>query len=241
MEDLLINARHHLCMRNPKFIRIGLRQLESILYHIARPSNIHDKIPKEIYLKLQDSHLYNSVVPCIYALDSLLDYQQNDETYFENYVFIQRLMDDLLHVIEGLVLIHPVSQSFFEDKTTLHLFIQILEPSQIRSLQVAALKTLVCIMVDHPLVVRLFESIGGLHHICMLFKHRQTSQDTRLQILEFFYFYLSPEPYNIEDLPYRKTRAEKQIYLSKYLSNVQDLRKDLDTFRPFGKLDETFD
>ncbi|CAA21151.1 SIN component Cdc14 [Schizosaccharomyces pombe] len=240
MEDLLNNAKQHLCMRNPKLIRIGLRQVESIVYHVAKPSH-DDKIPREIFLKLQDSPLYNSTTPCIYALDSLLEYQQNEEAYEKNFQFIQKLIDDLLHVIEGLVLIHPKSQTLFEDKATLRLFIHLLQPSQPSMLQVAAMKTLVCIMADRPLAIRLFEQINGLQQICVVFKHKQTSQDTRFQILEFFYFYLSPEPYSIDVIAYRKTRTEKQAYLSKYLSNVQGLRDDLDKFQPFGKLDETFD
>ena len=59
-----------------------------------------------------------------------------------------------------------------------------------------------------------------------------------MKSVEFLYFYLMPEtPYGEEAQGERantRTTGEKQAFLGKYLSNVEDLVEDLRESAPFG-------
>ncbi|EEB07150.1 SIN component Cdc14 [Schizosaccharomyces japonicus yFS275] len=242
MESLLRTAYENLCSEDVRTVKVGLRQAESVVFQVSKPTE-ENRVPLSIFLKLQESFLYNLTTPCLQAFGQLVKvhYEAVQAQDADTETLVCKLLCDILHVMEGLVLLHPPSQLCYNSEAVLDLFGRLLRVSQPVTLQVAAVKTLVCVMVDRPIVMRAFERIGGLARVCMLFKNKQTHQQTKLQALEFFYFYLSPEPYTLEHEPYRKTRTEKQAYLSTFLSNVDGLRKDLDTFQPFGRLDESHD
>jgi hypothetical protein len=61
------------------------------------------------------------------------------------------------------------------------------------AIQSATIITLVCALIDTPQNTRTFENLEGLLAITSAFKSRETTQQVKLKLVEFLYFYLMPE------------------------------------------------
>ena len=116
---------------------------------------------------------------------------------------------------------------------------------------------LVTALLTTPQNTRTFEHMDGLLTVTSLFKDEETTQNVKVKLLEFLYFYLMPEtaapslqrsPSKLAnafdrrssgangDDPSKKntrTQEEKQYLLGKYLSNVDALVEDLQESAPF--------
>ncbi|KAI0775406.1 cell division control protein 14, SIN component-domain-containing protein [Irpex lacteus] len=55
------------------------------------------------------------------------------------------------------------------------------------------LDTLLCILVDAPSSLRVFESVNGVHTLVKMFKRAATPREVRMRCIEFLYFYLMDE------------------------------------------------
>ncbi|KAI0700607.1 cell division control protein 14, SIN component-domain-containing protein [Cytidiella melzeri] len=55
------------------------------------------------------------------------------------------------------------------------------------------LDTLLCILVDAPSALRVFEDVNGVHTLIKMFKRAATPREVRMRCIEFLYFYLMDE------------------------------------------------
>ncbi|KAI0092154.1 cell division control protein 14, SIN component-domain-containing protein [Irpex rosettiformis] len=55
------------------------------------------------------------------------------------------------------------------------------------------LDTLLCILVDAPSSLRVFEGVNGVHTLVKMFKRAATPREVRMRCIEFLYFYLMDE------------------------------------------------
>jgi len=118
-------------------------------------------------------------------------------------------------------------------------------------IQSQALLVLVSALLATPANTRTFEKLDGLLTVASLFKSRSTSKEVKIKAIEFFYFYLMPEPVDVNatEVSERdakrkhsgeqrigsttKSTQEKQQLLGRYLSNVSELVQDLQETVPF--------
>ena len=98
-----------------------------------------------------------------------------------------------LHLVQGILLLHPPSRCLFNREIYMNLLLDLLDSSNPPKVQSQALLVLVTAMLDRPSNTRTFEDIDGLLTVTSLFKSRSTSKDVKMQTLEFLYFYLMPE------------------------------------------------
>jgi len=91
------------------------------------------------------------------------------------------------------LLLHPPSRTLFSRDVYMILLFDLLEPTNTPQIQAHALLVLVAALLACPLNARCFERNDGLLAISSLFKSRATSQDVKLRVVEFLYFYLMPE------------------------------------------------
>ena len=75
----------------------------------------------------------------------------------------------------------------------MNLLLDLLDPYNCPAIQSSALLVLVTALLSTPQNTRLFESMDGLLTITTLFKDEETTQQVKLKLLEFLYFYLMPE------------------------------------------------
>ncbi|KIY51640.1 hypothetical protein FISHEDRAFT_70615 [Fistulina hepatica ATCC 64428] len=125
-----------------------------------------------------------------------------------------------LSIVQGAALTHPSSKAFLARKYTLEILLDLLVvarhlpmpeggPSKARSrsshelcsthpkgqqpLTSLVLDTLLCILVDSPPSLRIFETAGGLQAVVRILKRAATPREVRMKCLEFLYFYLLDE------------------------------------------------
>lgn len=184
------------------------------------------------FLALQDSFAYNLTGRLALQLDwAVCSVDHTDETAVAAAVAMLRL-------IQGLCLIHRPSRLAFNNDDLMGKLIACIKHTS-PQIQTASINALVGIMVRQVENIRRFEALRGLKAVCDTFKHRHTTKEVKLSILEFLFFYLIPETHIVDKdrtIP-RKTTAEKQLMLGKYLSNVDGLVRELETSKPFGSLD----
>ena len=75
----------------------------------------------------------------------------------------------------------------------MNLLLDLLDPTNCPAIQSSTLLALVTALLDTPSNTRTFENLDGLLTVTSLFKHRQTSREVKLKLVEFLYFYLMPE------------------------------------------------
>jgi hypothetical protein len=135
----------------------------------------------------------------------------------------------------------------------MNLLLDLLDPYNCPAIQSQALLVLVTALLATPQNTRSFESMDGLLTVTSLFKDEDTTQNVKVKLLEFLYFYLMPEtPVASLRSPSKlagafeqrgegggvakkntKSQDEKQYLLGKYLSNVDALVEDLQESAPF--------
>jgi hypothetical protein len=165
--------------------------------------------------------------------------------------------------VQGLLLLHPPSRTIFGREIYMNLLLDLLDPYNCPAIQSAALLVLVTALLVTPQNTRTFENMDGLLTITALFKDEETTQNVKLKLLEFLYFYLMPEapvaaanalqrnPSKLVSAfdkrsstvngdegggaPKAGTRSqeEKQHMLGRYLNNVDALVQDLNETAPF--------
>lgn len=75
----------------------------------------------------------------------------------------------------------------------MNLLLDLLDPYNCPAIQSAALLVLVTALLATPQNTRAFEHTDGLLTVTSLFKDDETTQNVKLKVLEFLYFYLMPE------------------------------------------------
>lgn len=75
----------------------------------------------------------------------------------------------------------------------MNLLLDLLDPYNCPAIQSAALLVLVTALLATPQNTRTFEHMDGLLTVTSLFKDDETTQNVKLKVLEFLYFYLMPE------------------------------------------------
>jgi hypothetical protein len=157
--------------------------------------------------------------------------------------------------IQGLLLLHPPSRIIFGREVYMNLLLDLLDPYNCPAIQSQALLVLVTALLATPQNTRIFEHMDGLLTVTSLFKDEETTQNVKVKLLEFLYFYLMPEvPVAVPRLTnaferrgstaagddgggaawkHTRSQEEKQHMLGKYLSNVDALVEDLQESAPF--------
>jgi hypothetical protein len=135
----------------------------------------------------------------------------------------------------------------------MNLLLDLLDPYNCPAIQSQALLVLVTALLATPQNTRIFEHMDGLLTVTSLFKDEETTQNVKVKLLEFLYFYLMPEVPSPKKLanaferrgstteegggaarkPNTRSQEEKQHMLGKYLSNVDALVEDLQESAPF--------
>jgi hypothetical protein len=137
----------------------------------------------------------------------------------------------------------------------MNLLLDLLDPYNCPAIQSQALLVLVTALLATPQNTRIFEHMDGLLTVTSLFKDEETTQNVKVKLLEFLYFYLMPEvPVAVPRLTnaferrgstaagddgggtarkHTRSQEEKQHMLGKYLSNVDALVEDLQESAPF--------
>ncbi|KAG8890509.1 hypothetical protein FRB98_007856 [Tulasnella sp. 332] len=134
---------------------------------------------------------------------------------------LTRLTQQALSILQGVALIHNDSKTFLGRKSSVHLLLDILSISRHASspslstnfeastvttstpipvassgsptLASAILDTLLCILVDSPAALRVFEEASGVEAVVKTLKRVGIAREVRMKCLEFLYFYLLPE------------------------------------------------
>jgi hypothetical protein len=162
--------------------------------------------------------------------------------------------------LQGLLLLHSPSRIIFGREVYMNLLLDLLDPYNCPAIQSQALLVLVTALLATPQNTRTFEHMDGLLTVTSLFKDEETTQNVKVKLLEFLYFYLMPETPapSLQRSPSKlasafdrrsssangddgggaskkniRTQEEKQYLLGKYLSNVDALVEDLQESAPF--------
>jgi hypothetical protein len=166
--------------------------------------------------------------------------------------FSNSLILSALDLMQGLLLLHPPSRSLFRREIYMNVLLDLLDAANPPQVQSQSLLVLVSALLAAPENTRTFERLDGLLTVASLFKSRNTSQEVKMKVVEFFYFYLMPEGASSDDGLHRKpsqragsgdkevqrgkldgrnlitkSTGEKQRMLGKYMSNVAELVQDL--------------
>ncbi|UKZ75226.1 hypothetical protein TrVFT333_002901 [Trichoderma virens FT-333] len=191
------------------------------------------------FFKLQEGFEWNVAMRLISTLDRLMAKGSDGQN--------DLLILSALDLIQGVTLLHPPSKSLFAREQNMNLLLDLLEPYNCPAIQSATLLTLVVALIDTPNNTRTFEGLDGLLTVTSLFKSRATSREVKLKLVEFLYFYLMPETPSTPALTSGSLSSSaaprsllapmvstKQQLLSRHLSSVEDLVKDLRNCAPFG-------
>jgi hypothetical protein len=93
-----------------------------------------------------------------------------------------------LFIIQGIILNHPESKQYMGRRYALEILIDLLQTSrhlctntqeQVMTLSSVVVDTLLCILVDSPTALRVFEETNGVRAIVKLLKRAETSKDVR--------------------------------------------------------------
>ncbi|KAF2104016.1 cell division control 14, SIN component [Rhizodiscina lignyota] len=215
MESLLSLSFENISSKEPTKIRKGLRQIEGLLAQIclsqtSHPSSPHKRSSSELtmspsspqspkrlgslnedpafreFWRLQEGFEWNVTTRLITTLNTLLGLPSTTAH--------DTLICSSLTLLQGLLLLHPPSRSLFSTPLSMNLLLDLLDPtSNPPSIQSAALLTLVATLLSSPRNTRTFEKVDGLATVTSLFKNKLASQEVKVKVLEFLYFYLMPE------------------------------------------------
>ncbi|KAF2734072.1 cell division control protein 14 [Polyplosphaeria fusca] len=216
MEALLSLAFDNIASKDTQKIRKGMRQIEGMLAQIclsngkSKPStpqhrrnasaiNLGEQqaqSPKKLgalaedpafreFFRLQEGFEWNvstRVADCLERLLGMTSNGQND-----------LLILSALSNLQGLLLLHPPSRTIFGREIYMNILLDLLDPYNCPAIQSSALLVLVTALLATPQNTRTFESMDGLLTVTSLFKDEETTQNVKLKLLEFLYFYLMPE------------------------------------------------
>ncbi|KAL5120045.1 hypothetical protein ACEQ8H_002143 [Pleosporales sp. CAS-2024a] len=285
MEALLSLAFDNIASKDTQKIRKGLRQIEGMLAQIclsgtksrsATPGHRRnasaitlgeqpESTPKKLgqlsddlafreFFRLQEGFEWNVATRVADCLERLLGMGSSKDG--QNDILILSSLSNL----QGLLLLHPPSRIIFGRQVYMNLLLDLLDPYNCPAIQSQALLVLVTALLATPQNTRTFEHMDGLLTVTSLFKDEETTQNVKVKLLEFLYFYLMPEtpaaslqrsPSKLAAAFDRRTSSangdngggtsnksirsqeDKQHLLGKYLSNVDALVEDLQESAPF--------
>ncbi|KAH8725847.1 cell division protein Cdc14 [Phaeosphaeriaceae sp. PMI808] len=285
MEALLSLAFDNIASKDTQKIRKGLRQIEGMLAQICLSTNKSKSStpghrrnasainlgeqqesapPKKLgqlsedpafreFFRLQEGFEWNVATRVADCLERLLGMGSSKDG--QNDMLILSSLSNL----QGLLLLHSPSRIIFGREVYMNLLLDLLDPYNCPAIQSQALLVLVTALLATPQNTRTFEHMDGLLTVTSLFKDEETTQNVKVKLLEFLYFYLMPETAasNQQRSPSKLTNAfqrqsssangdeggglkkntrsqnEKQYLLGKYLSNVDALVEDLQESAPF--------
>ncbi|KAF2188956.1 cell division control protein 14 [Zopfia rhizophila CBS 207.26] len=216
MEALLSLAFDNIASKDTAKIRKGLRQIEGMLAQIclssgkSKPStpshrrnasaiNLGEQqtySPKKLgalaedpafreFFRLQEGFEWNVAIRLVDCLERLLGMQSNGQN--------DLLILSALSNLQGLLLLHPPSRTIFGREIYMNMLLDLLDPYNCPAIQSSTLLVLVTSLLATPQNTRTFENTDGLLTVTSLFKSEETSQNVKLKLLEFLYFYLMPE------------------------------------------------
>ncbi|ORY19570.1 cell division control protein 14 [Clohesyomyces aquaticus] len=217
MEALLSLAFDNIASKDTQKIRKGLRQIEGMLAQIclsngkSKPStpshrrnasaiNLGEQqsqqSPKKLgalaedlafreFFRLQEGFEWNVATRVVDCLERLLGMASNGQN--------DLLILSALSNLQGLLLLHPPSRTIFGREIYMNMLLDLLDPYNCPAIQSSTLLVLVTALLATPQNTRTFEIIDGLLTITSLFKSDETTQNVKLKLLEFLYFYLMPE------------------------------------------------
>ncbi|KAF2440011.1 cell division control protein 14 [Karstenula rhodostoma CBS 690.94] len=285
MEALLSLAFDNIASKETQKIRKGLRQIEGMLAQICLSSgkstpskpghrrnqsaiNLGEQpqsTPKKLgqlsedpafreFFRLQEGFEWNVALRVADCLERLLGMTSSKDG--QNDLLILSSLSN----VQGLLLLHPPSRTIFGRENKMNLLLDLLDPFNCPAIQSAALLVLVTALLATPQNTRIFEQMDGLLTVTALFKDEDTTQQVKVKLLEFLYFYLMPEvpvlasarsPSELVGVFERRgstvsgdegggagdksirSQQEKQYELSRYLNNVEGLVQDLQESAPF--------
>ncbi|KAF2468785.1 cell division control protein 14 [Lindgomyces ingoldianus] len=217
MEALLSLGFDNIASKDTQKIRKGLRQIEGMLAQIclsggkSKPStpshrrnasaiNLGEQqSPKKLsalsedlafreFFRLQEGFEWNVATRVVDCLERLLG-MASTRSDGQNDLLILSALSNL----QGLLLLHPPSRTIFGREIYMNMLLDLLDPYNCPAIQSSTLLVLVTALLATPQNTRTFESIDGLLTITSLFKSDETTQNVKLKLLEFLYFYLMPE------------------------------------------------
>ncbi|KAG8936169.1 hypothetical protein FRC02_004197 [Tulasnella sp. 418] len=163
------------------------------------------------------SRLLASLAMCLPAMQELISSTSQQEESSSDPTSLITHAQQSLSILQGIALIHPASKEFLGRKFSIHLLLDLLAiarhaPSTeslsassssisssssltagASSLASSVLDTLLCILVDSPAALRVFEESNGVENVVKTLKRAGLARDIRMKCLEFLYFYLLPE------------------------------------------------
>ncbi|KAF1967989.1 cell division control protein 14 [Bimuria novae-zelandiae CBS 107.79] len=218
MEALLSLAFDNIASKDTQKIRTGLRQIEGMLAHIclssgkstpSKPGHRRNQSainlgeqpqspPKKLgqlaedaafleFFRLQEGFEWNVALRVADCLERLLGMTSSKNG--QNDLLILTSLNNL----QGLLLLHPPSRTIFGRENKMNLLLDLLDPFNCPAIQSAALLVLVAALIATPHNTRIFELMDGLLTVTTLFKDEETTQQVKMKLLEFLYFYLMPE------------------------------------------------
>ncbi|EIW76256.1 CDC14-domain-containing protein [Coniophora puteana RWD-64-598 SS2] len=138
----------------------------------------------------------------------------NDDTQHDENGLPQ-LISQSLSIIQGIVLHHRASKHYLGRRYALEIFVDLLLASRYiqpfaaldasssssasgkdaspPTLTSVVLDTLLCVLVDSPPSLRIFEEAKGVQAVVKILKRAGTPREVRMKCLEFIYFYLMDE------------------------------------------------
>ncbi|KAL4081501.1 cell division control protein 14, SIN component-domain-containing protein, partial [Scleroderma yunnanense] len=124
----------------------------------------------------------------------------------------------LLSIVQGIALHHESSKAFLGRRYSLEILTALLttsrhtpminnesfsgdpstglspkKSSSVAHLSSGVLDSLLCILVDSPSALRIFEEVSGVQAVVKILKRAGTPREVRMKCLEFLYFYLMDE------------------------------------------------
>ncbi|KAF9025868.1 CDC14-domain-containing protein [Hymenopellis radicata] len=141
-----------------------------------------------------------------------------------------------LSLIQGIGMLHPPTKDFLGRRYSLEIIIDLLlesrhvssteasaspskatEPSPLTSV---VLDALLCMLVDSPPALRVFEDCNGVQAIVKILKRAGTPRQVRMKCLEFLYFYLLDETPSLQPQQLDALRREVDTAPSTPMASV---------------------
>ncbi|TFK72043.1 hypothetical protein BDN72DRAFT_887409 [Pluteus cervinus] len=180
---------------------------ENLDYFIALQYTFECNIP---------SRLLNWITTSTLKLEFLTNKGSMDEEREADAMHLSSQLAAALTLIQGIALHHPATKVWLGRKYPLEILLELLMASRHLSsiavpnpglssdlhgrpitpttpLSSVVLDTLLCILVDSPAALRVFEEVQGVNVAVRILKRAGTPREVRMKCLEFLYFYLLDE------------------------------------------------
>ncbi|KAI0146297.1 cell division control 14, SIN component [Xylariaceae sp. FL1272] len=226
---------------DPPKMHKGLKQIESIMASIAlsqhqparsrRASVANPAVDQELsasrdikdvktitadpafeqFFRSQETFEFNCAGPVLKALDHLMCIGRDGNQ--------DLIILSAIHVIQGLVFLHPPTKSIFTRPNYMNLLLILLEDDAFPPIvQAATVELLTSLLTNMPANARTLEKTDGMYLLTTMFKSRSTVKSVKIKLIELIYFYLMPETPSIpsvfasrDDLPALLNRSPSKL------------------------------